>query len=207
MIVVLDYKMGNIHSILKALQLFSDQILFTSDKNKIQNCKALVLPGDGHFHTAMNHLQNGLEDLIREHIFKEKPLLGICIGFQILFEDSDEVFKDSDQTTIKGLGIFKGKIRRFPKVKNYRIPHMGWNRLIPNHKLQSYPAYFEHYMYFIHSFRAIEVDKEDVLTWTNYAEEFFPSTVKKNNVLATQYHPEKSDKAGLELLKDWIHSI
>ncbi len=207
MIVVLDYKMGNIYSILKALQLFTDKVEFTNEKNKIKNCQALVLPGDGHFFSAMKNLQNELEELIHEHIQKGKPLLGICIGFQILFEDSDEVIKESEVKTVKGLGLLKGKIRKFPNSKHYKIPHMGWNRIIPDKKLKQYPPYFNDYMYFVHSYRAIDVDDQVVLTWTEYAGEVFPSTIQKDNLIATQYHPEKSDRAGIEFLKDWINKV
>lgn len=205
MIVVLDYKMGNIFSIVKALQLFYDKVAFTNDIHKIKDCKALVLPGDGHFESAMKNLDNGLKELIYEHIQKGKLLLGICIGFQILFEDSDETL--SNNSLVKGLGILKGNIRKFPSKKEYRIPHMGWNQLLPNKNLKNYPKYLNHYMYFIHSYRAVNVDQKNVVSWTEYAEELFPSTVQKDNILATQYHPEKSDKAGLEFLKEWIQRI
>ncbi|GIX41005.1 MAG: imidazole glycerol phosphate synthase subunit HisH [Leptospiraceae bacterium] len=208
MIVVLDYGMGNIHSIIKALELYYPDVVYTNDKNKIKNAKGLVLPGDGHFHTAMLHLQN-LKDSIYEHISKEKPLLGICIGFQILFEDSDEVLKEYNQPTIEGLKLISGKIRKFSiKNKNFKIPHMGWNQLIPNTKhFSNVPDYFNTYMYFIHSYRAVNVDDSYVLTWTEYAGELFPSTVKKNYIWGCQYHPEKSDIAGLEFLKDWIKQL
>jgi len=205
MIVVLDYGMGNIHSILKALELFYPEVRFTNDRQLIKKAKGLVLPGDGHFHTAMIHLKE-LKENIYDHISQKKPLLGICIGFQILFEDSDEVLKESNLSTVEGLKLIPGKIRKFStKNKKYKIPHMGWNKLIANTNLFSnVPKYFNHYMYFIHSYRAVDVDDSYVLTWTEYADERFPSTVKKDHIWGCQYHPEKSDLAGLEFLKDWI---
>jgi glutamine amidotransferase len=208
MIVVLDYGMGNIHSVIKALQLFYSDVRYTNDIHQIKKSKGLVLPGDGHFHTAMNNLIN-LKELIYEHIQKYKPLLGICIGFQILFEDSDEVLKESKQKFVEGLKLVPGKIRKFTiQEKKYKIPHMGWNKLIPNKKiLNPAPDYFNEYMYFIHSYRPIEVDESYVLTWTEYAEEIFPSTIRKENIWGCQYHPEKSDVAGLEFLKNWIKQL
>lgn len=207
MIVVLDYGMGNIHSIIKALELYYPHVRYTNEVNLIRSAKGLVLPGDGHFHSAMNHLEH-LKEYIYEYVNNDKPLLGICIGFQILFEDSDEVFKESQENIIKGLGLIPGRIRRFTLNKKYRIPHMGWNQLIPNKKkLNTFPDYYQDYMYFIHSYRAVGVDESLVETFTEYGGEIFPSTVRYKNILACQYHPEKSDKAGLNLIKDWIKQL
>ncbi len=208
MIAVLNFGMGNIHSILKALSLYYPDVIFTNEKEKIKKAKAIVLPGDGHFHTAMLNLRGELEDLILEHNYQQKPILGICIGFQILFEDSNEVLKETGIEQISGFGFLKGKIRKFiPANTTIKIPHMGWNRLIPDSRLKDISEYFKHYMYFIHSYRAIEVPDEFVITYTYYNEEFFPSTVRKDNVIAVQYHPEKSDRAGLHFLKDWINHL
>ncbi len=206
MIVVLDYGMGNIHSILKALQLFYDNVVFTNNKNKIADAKGLVLPGDGHFYTAMKNLSN-IQEIIYKHIEKGKLLLGICIGFQILFEDSNEVLKNSKELTVKGLNIIPGKIRKFENT-SFRIPHMGWNQLIPEAKiLKDCPSFYKDYMYFIHSYRPVDVSEKYVLTWTEYANELFPSTVRKENVWGCQYHPEKSDFSGLAFLKNWIKHL
>lgn len=207
MIVVLDYGMGNIHSIVKALQLFHCDVRFSSNRSEIRIADALVLPGDGHFEAAMSNLFGEKQDLILEHVTKERPLLGICIGFQVLFQDSDEVIsKTNDPQFKKGLGLLTGKIRRFQSSDNLRVPHMGWNRLQPtNHQLA--PDYLSQSMYFIHSYRPEQVDESIVVTTTKYGQDQFASTVKKDNILACQYHPEKSDSAGLHFLKDWVKSI
>lgn len=213
MIVVLDYGMGNIHSIVKALKLFYGEVRYTNDPSEIRKARALVLPGDGHFETAMSNLKGEKQDLIYEHVSKQKALLGICIGFQVLFEDSSETIvnknsigEGSAPTLVKGLGILAGKIRRFNSTNQLRIPHMGWNQLKPTYMASS-PAYFSQPMYFIHSYRPEQVDDSIVLTTTTYGNETFASTVSKNSVFACQYHPEKSDSAGLHFLKDWVKSI
>ncbi|MCS7205307.1 MAG: imidazole glycerol phosphate synthase subunit HisH [Leptospiraceae bacterium] len=209
MIVVLNYKMGNIHSIIKALRKFYPEIEFSSDKKIIQQAKGLVMPGDGHFHTAMNNLkENQLDKVVLDFIETGKPVLGICIGFQILFSDSTEVIKESGLEIVKGLDIIKGNVRKFSFSNSVRIPHMGWNKLQPNTNiLPKPPSYFESYMYFIHSFRPENVDEKFILTWTNYENDVFPSTVRKENIWGSQYHPEKSDKMGLEFLKDWVDLV
>jgi glutamine amidotransferase len=203
MIAVLDYGMGNIHSIVKALRLFHDDVQFTADANALKSCRALVLPGDGHFTAAMSHLRGYREEILREHVAQHKPLLGICIGFQVLFDNSDET--DGAPGLVPGLGLVKGEVRRFrfddPAL---RVPHMGWNTLT---SVAGGPDYLNHSMYFIHSYRPQNTDPADTVTTTQYGSDRFASTVRKGSILATQYHPEKSDAAGLRLLKEWVTTI
>lgn len=217
-IVVLDYGMGNIHSIIKALRLYHDNVLFTDAPEKIKNCRALVLPGDGAFPAAMDHLAGEKQSLIVEHVDAGKPVLGICIGFQILFEDSTEVIGQeqsvkitgqlSDQNLTEkncpGLNLLTGKIRKFSfEDTRERIPHMGWNIL----QSAETKNYWNQYMYFIHSYHAEDVPIENIVAEAEYGAIRFPAAVRKDNILATQFHPEKSDRAGLALLEDWVQSV
>lgn len=203
MIAVLDFGMGNIHSIVKALRLFYDDVRFTAEPDDLKSCRALVLPGDGHFTAAMQNLRGYREDILRQHVAQNKPLLGICIGFQVLFEDSDET--DDPSGTVAGLGLIQGQVRRFRfQDPAFRIPHMGWNTL---HCPSGGADYLNHSMFFIHSYRPENTDPADTVTTTEYGGDTFASTVRKGSILATQYHPEKSDAAGLCLLKDWVASI
>jgi len=199
-IAVVDYGMGNIHSMIKALRLYHPDVIFTADHAALSRAKALVLPGDGAFGAAMTHLkESGLDDVIGEHVEKERPLLGVCIGFQVLFTDSSETH--GDEGVIAGLGLVDGVVRRFsfsdPAV---RVPHMGWNEIEPT-------AGESHYMYFIHSYRAEGVPAEVIDSTCDYAGERFVASVRKGSVYATQFHPEKSDKNGLALLEAWVGSL
>lgn len=129
MIAILDYGMGNIHSCLKAVSLYTKDFVFTKDHSTIENSKALILPGDGHFDKAMENLNStGLRKTIDKHVTSGKPLFGICIGFQILFESSEEIAQGSKKEQIEGLGYIKGKIKKF-HGKDFKVPHIGWNRL------------------------------------------------------------------------------
>ena len=185
---------------LKALRLYHDDVVFTKDHDILKNAAALVLPGDGAFMSAMKHLQEeGLDIIIKDHVSAGKPLLGVCIGFQVLFKDSDE---SNDGSLISGLGLFSGHIRKF-NFSNHdiRIPHMGWNKLISNDDI------YNHYMYFIHSYRAVDVPEQDILAACEYGGEKFCAAVKHDSIVATQFHPEKSDHDGLALIENWVKSI
>ena len=204
--------MGNIHSIEKALNLYSNEVEFTEDAVKLKNCHAMVLPGDGAFAAAMDNLKGEKEELLRAHVASGKPLLGVCIGFQILFENSNELpfFHTGGQGisngTVAGLGLIPGVVRKFQfDDPHLRIPHMGWNPLVNNKG--SFVPYDQKYMYFIHSYRAEEVPTKNILAECNYGGDIFPAAVQKDNIMATQFHPEKSDKDGLKLLEDWVKSI
>lgn len=129
MIAILDYGMGNIHSCIKAVSLYTKDFVYTNNKTTIENSKALILPGDGHFDRAMENLNStGLRETIDKHVNSGKPLFGICIGFQILFESSEETTQVTKKEQIEGLGYIKGKVKKF-QGKDFKVPHIGWNRL------------------------------------------------------------------------------
>lgn len=213
-IAVLDYGVGNLHSILKALKLYASSVVFTGEPDEIRSCDAIVMPGDGAFEAAMAGLAGGRREVITEFAKTGRPVFGICIGFQVLFTDSSESGL-YDQTKQKetagsataglaeGLGLLPGKIRKFKfEDKSVRIPHMQWNRLISED-----PLYRDHFMYFIHSYHATEVPDRYVVAWSDYEGVVFPAAVQKENILATQFHPEKSDRAGLSVIQDWVESL
>ena len=205
-IVVVDYGMGNIHSILKALRRYSDRVVFTDDPSVIASAAAIVLPGDGAFAAAMENLSGAKLNAVLGAVAAGTPLLGVCIGFQILFEDSDEVFDGQPGELIQGMGLIPGHVRRFHSTDGLRIPHMGWNLLESGPA--SAPAIPDReYMYFIHSYRATGVPAEYVCAYTSYGKDRFPAAVRRGNILATQFHPEKSDVVGLRLLEDWVGSV
>lgn len=203
----MDFGMGNIHSCLKALSLYTKDVIFTKDHREIQKADKIVLPGDGAFARAMSNLTElGLRDRIEEHVRAGKPLLGICIGYQILFQDSDED-RTKPGNLVKGLGLVTGQIRRFREKKNLKVPHMGWNKLnqIPRKKTKLLSKVPEgSYMYFIHSYRPIGFDRGEVSAFCNYYGESFPAVVEKGNVFGTQFHPEKSDRLGLKILENFV---
>lgn len=206
MIAVLDFGMGNIHSLLKAVSLYTSDFQFTSDIETVKKADKIILPGDGHFDKAMQNLNEaGFSSVLKEHVEAKKLLLGICIGYQVLFEDSDETSKTG--TTIPGLGLIRGKIRKFEGKQNLKVPHMGWNKLFDikakNTKLlKGIPN--ESFMYFIHSYRPVGVDRMDITANCHYYGESFPAVVEKETVFGTQFHPEKSDTTGLGILKNFI---
>lgn len=206
MIVVLDFGMGNIHSLLKAVSLYTKNFLFTSDLDQISKAEKIILPGDGHFDKAMENLTgSGFSEALKNHIDLKKPLLGICIGYQVLFEDSDESSKKGQ--TIPGLGFIRGKIRKFEGKQNLKVPHMGWNKLCDIKQKSSKilkGIQNESFMYFIHSYRPVGVDRLDITANCRYYGEVFPAVVEKENIFGTQFHPEKSDKLGLQIVKNFI---
>jgi glutamine amidotransferase len=205
-IAVLDFGMGNIHSLLKAISLHTEDFKFTDKIEDIQKADKLILPGDGHFDKAMENLnQAGFVEPIKEHVKKEKPLFGVCIGYQVLFEDSDETSKQGQ--VIQGLGLVRGKIRKFNGKPTIKVPHMGWNKL---YEIKSKSTKLlrgiqnESFMYFIHSYRPTGVDRLDSMATCRYYGESFTAVVEKGCVMGTQFHPEKSDKMGLQILKNFI---
>ena len=201
MIAVIDYGMGNLRSVQKALEVSGAKTKVTSSAKDLEKCDKLVFPGVGAFGAAMKELKRlKLVDPIRDAIGEGKPFLGLCLGLQLLFERSEEA------PGIKGLGILKGEVRRF-KVKGLKVPHMGWNSI--NQKSKTKNKILDgvpngSYMYFVHSYYVKPKDKGVILTTTDYGAEFV-SGVCMNNVYGLQFHPEKSQEMGLEILKNFVN--
>ena len=194
--------MGNIHSVTKSLESLGEEILLIKDFNESKACKAIILPGVGSFDPAMINLIN--TDLItdlKKWINSGKSFLGICLGLQLLFESSDE-------GKVNGLGILKGKIRKIPYIVNQRIPHMGWCPLLPT-KSNTLLGHQElnNWVYFVHSYHAIPDDFNIISAQVNYGSKKLTAMIESDNLLACQFHPEKSGKTGEKLLRRWLSNI
>lgn len=198
MIAIIDYDAGNIRSVEKALIALGEQPVVTRDKDTILAADKLILPGVGAFGDAMERLhQYGLVDVIREAVKNGTPLLGICLGLQLLFERSDE----SDG--VKGLGILKGQILKIPDSPCLKIPHMGWNSLHIQNSGRLFKDIPENtYVYFVHSYYLQAEEKEIVKATTQYST-CIHASVEKGNVFACQFHPEKSSRWGLKILENF----
>ena len=194
--------MGNIHSVTKSLESLGEEILLINNFNESKSCKALILPGVGSFDPAMTNLINtDLIDDLKKWINGGKSFLGICLGLQLLFESSDE-------GKVKGLGILKGRIQKIPNVVNQKIPHMGWCQLLPtkpNTLLD--PEEVNNWVYFVHSYHAIPDDFKIIAAQVNYGSEKLTAIIENDNLLACQFHPEKSGKTGDKLLQRWLKNI
>lgn len=195
MIAIIDYGMGNLHSVYNALQAIGAQAEITSDPERLKQADGIILPGVGAFRDCMRNLeQSGLIDTIKSEAAQGKPLLGICLGMQVLFEKGYEVEECA------GLGLLQGEIRLMedPDVK---IPHIGWNRLEvinPDTILQE----GEHpFVYYVHSYRAQDHRDEDLVAYSEYGSLKIPGYVRHGNILGMQYHPEKSGEDGLNMLR------
>ena len=201
MIALLDYGSGNLRSVHKALLKAGADVCLAQRPDQMAGARAVVLPGVGAFDDCINALRK--QDLIeaaREFIKSGKPFLGICVGYQALFEKSEEFNSRAD-----GLGIFKGKVVRFSEKHGLKIPQIGWNQLeIVKPDCPLFRGVAEgSYVYFVHSFYPQPVDAAIVATRTDYGDTF-ASSVWRDNVFATQFHPEKSQKVGLQILKNFV---
>ena len=197
MIAIIDYGAGNLQSVEKALRHLGCQCQITADPGELAAAQAAVLPGVGAFGDAMGQLRaRGLEEPIRQFVSSGKPFLGICLGLQILFEESEE------SPGVKGLGLLRGKVLRLPKESGLKIPHIGWNSLAVGKPGGLFAGVErEPYVYFVHSYylRA----EEDVVTATAEYGTTIHAAVQKGNLLACQFHPEKSGQVGLSLLENF----
>jgi len=199
MIALIDYGMGNIRSVCKALETVGAKVLITQNAEDIKKAKAIVLPGVGAFKDCMTNLsQLELLNVIKEEIIKGKPYFGICLGMQILFTESEEF------GICKGMDLLKGRVVRFNLTKEYKIPHMGWNivRIKKKNKLLE-PLLDKSYFYFVHSYYVVPEEANVVAGVTDYGIEF-TSIIQHENIFATQFHPEKSQKMGLKLLSNFV---
>lgn len=196
MIAIIDYGMGNLRSVEKALEKMGFPVVVTADPEQVINAKGVVLPGVGAFADAMKNLgEAGMLPAIKEVANQEKPFLGICLGLQLMFSESEE------NGLHQGLNIFPGRVRKIPA--GVKIPHMGWNQvkiIKENPLLQGIPSGSN--FYFVHSYYVEPVDQEVVTTTTDYNIEF-TSIASRGNITGIQFHPEKSSKLGLKILQNF----
>lgn len=203
MIAIIDYGAGNIQSVYKALKFIGADCKVTSDKDEILNADGAILPGVGSFGDAMDTMtKRGIKDTIIEYTKSGKPFLGICLGLQLLFPESEET------PGVKGLDIFKGTITKIPNQnRTLKIPHMGWNNISIKQKDGIFKDIEgEPYVYFVHSFYLKAQDKDIVAATTQYGVEI-DAAVQKGNIIATQFHPEKSGEVGLKMLKNFVEMV
>ena len=198
MIAILDYDAGNIKSVEKALQLLGEDTVLTRDRDTILSAEKVILPGVGAFGDAMANLEKfGLVDVIHEVVDRGIPFLGICLGLQLLFESSEE------SPGVKGLGVLKGRILRIPEAEGLKIPHMGWNSLHIQNKGRLFKDIPEDtYVYFVHSYYLQAEDEQIVKATCEYGTTIHAS-VEEGKVFACQFHPEKSSRFGLQILKNF----
>ncbi|PRM98538.1 imidazole glycerol phosphate synthase subunit HisH [Aliarcobacter cryaerophilus] len=200
MLGIIDYNMGNLASVYNACSKFTKDLKIVKNADDLKNLDKIILPGVGAYKDAMQHLENSvLKDAILDFANSKKPLLGICLGMQLLFESSEEF------GYTKGLGLIEGKVVKFDKSKmssDLKIPHMGWNK-IENKENQLFKDLKNPYLYFVHSYHIITDDK-NIIGKTNYGYEF-ASAVNKDNIFGFQPHPEKSHNNGLKILENFIN--
>lgn len=193
MLIITDYKAGNVKSIANMLDSFNAEYKISSDKDEILSADAIIFPGQGHFGQAMEKLkESGLKEAIIEAATVKKiKFLGICLGLQILFENSEEA------PNVEGLSILKGEVKKFYTGK---IPQIGWNNITTTAN-SSYLT--DDYFYFVNSYYVLPKDKNIVSSYCNYGKDFCAS-VEFENITAVQFHPEKSSDAGKDFFKKWL---
>ena len=199
MVAIIDYDAGNLRSVEKALEALGAETVVTRDPEVIAGSSRVILPGVGSFGDAMERLnQYGLPDVIRRTVSGNKPFLGICLGLQLLFEESEE------SPGVPGLGILKGKILKIPQTEGLKIPHMGWNslNLKPDSRLFA-RIRDQEFVYFVHSYYLKAQEESQVAATTWYGTEIH-AAVEAGNVFACQFHPEKSGDTGLRILKNFL---
>ena len=205
-VTIVDYKSGNISSVINSFgEVAKDKVNLevTSDLNKIESSDKIVLPGQGSFKSCVDALNkiNGLVDTLNEFaINKKKPLLGICVGFQMFADIGYE------ETKTKGLGWISGKVLKIDNQNGkYKLPHIGWNQISIVKKSKIFKDVENNsHMYFVHSFEFIPKDKNVILATTDYSSNIV-CAVEKENIFGTQFHPEKSDKIGLKMINNFIN--
>jgi imidazole glycerol-phosphate synthase subunit HisH len=202
MISVIDYGAGNLQSVVKAFHFIGCDVCVTADKEELKNASAAVLPGVGSFGDAMNCLKNSkLVNPVLDFIETGKPFLGICLGLQLLFQGSEE------SPGVSGLGVFDGRILKIPAETGLKIPHIGWNSL----DIKKPEGLFQNlepnpYVYFVHSYY-LKAEKPEIVSSTTTYGVQIDASVQNGKLFATQFHPEKSGKTGLQMLKNFVSLI
>ena len=199
MITIVDYGAGNLQSVEEAFQYIGAPVRLASSGTEIASAEALVLPGVGAFRDAMHSLEaGGMAQPIRDYIASGRPFLGICLGLQLLFEESEEFGH------VKGLGAFKGRICRIPAENGLKVPHMGWNSLELKRTDGIFKGLQENpYVYFVHSYYLKAEERQLVSAQTEYGVKI-DAAIQRGNAFATQFHPEKSGRVGLQMLRNFM---
>lgn len=214
-VVVVDYGMGNLFSISRAISYLGGNALISAEPKKIEAAERLILPGVGAFGEGMKELKNRhLIEPILSYVTKERPFLGICLGMQIMLTQSDEFGKHN------GLNLFEGNVIRFrepePDNKFFKIPHFGWNKIFPSaeKKTNDFPSDTvlkniptDSYFYFVHSYYCQPLEQELILAESEYGLDKFCAVMGKNNIYGCQFHPERSGQKGLALLKTFLYEL
>ncbi|SEG79194.1 imidazole glycerol phosphate synthase subunit HisH [Paenibacillus sp. UNC499MF] len=196
MIAIIDYGMGNLHSVSKAVERLGCESVVSSDPDILAKAEGLILPGVGAFGDAMEQLRSlGLDRLLREQTAQGKPLLGICLGMQLLFTSSEEYGEH------EGLNLLPGQVVRFRG--DYKVPHMGWNRLEFKQSSALLEGLEEGHVYFVHSYHVKPERQEDLLAVTDY-HQAVTAVVGRDTVFGMQFHPEKSGELGMRLLQNFV---
>lgn len=198
MIAIIDYDAGNLRSVEKALISLGEDVVVSSEADVLLAADKVILPGVGAFGDAMNKLKEyGLVEVINKIVAKNIPLLGICLGLQLMFEESDEA------PGVKGLGLLKGKILRIPPKEGLKIPHMGWNSIDIKPQARLFKGIKNNsYVYFVHSYY-LKADEEDIVAASTEYSVHIHASVESGNIFACQFHPEKSSDIGLKILKNF----
>lgn len=199
MIAIIDYDAGNIKSVEKALQFLEEDVTVTRDAAAIMDADGVILPGVGAFGDAMDKLRTyGLVDVIHGYVETGRPFLGICLGLQLLFEESEE------SPGVEGLHLLDGKIVKIPAENGLKVPHIGWNNLSFPREGRLFQGLKEHpYVYFVHSYYLQAADENIVTAVADYGVNIHAS-VEQGNVFACQFHPEKSSDVGMQMLRNFI---
>ncbi len=199
MIAILDYDAGNIKSVEKAVAYLGQEAKITRDRDEVLASQSVILPGVGSFGDAMRKLKEyGLDQVIYDVVDKKIPFLGICLGLQLLYENSEEA------PGVMGLGLLKGRILRIPDCPGLKIPHIGWNSLKIRPEATLFKGIKENpYVYFVHSYYLKAENEKEVAATTDYST-LIHASVEKDNIFACQFHPEKSGAIGLSILENFL---
>lgn len=199
MIALIDYEAGNIKSVENALKFLGQEAVLTRDRDRIWKADKVILPGVGAFGDAMDRIRDyDLEDVIHSVTDRGTPFLGICLGLQLLFEESEE------SPGARGLGILPGRIIRIPEGEGRKVPQIGWNDLTYPQKGRLFEDVPEgSYVYFVHSYYLHADDRDIVAAQTQYGVTI-DASVEKDNVFACQFHPEKSERVGMQILRNFV---
>ncbi len=211
-VAIIDYEMGNMFSVEHACRYVGLDAVITSDHETIMNADAAILPGVGAFSECMSNLKKfGLDTAIKDFIETEKPFMGICLGLQLLFTESEEFGISS------GLDVIKGTVKKFPTLngdgKKLKVPQIGWNHIYKNPESSGWDDSVlnglteKEFMYFVHSYYVVPENSSETLTLTNYCGIEYCSGIQRNNLIAFQFHPEKSGKEGIKIYENWASKI